>query len=289
MAPEPDRPTVGQLREWVVRGMQRWVGSAMLLLAVVLLTGALLAGGQVPLLDPPAPGPPAVAPAGAPGRPSPAPGSTDSAPPRSTVSATEAGPPTPVPLTPVQQPDDVERDMRPARVRIPALGIDHRPVPLGVLDDGSLEAPRRYPDVGWWKDWPLPGAEGNAVLVGHVDSETGPAAFYGLTSLQHGDLVAVTRRDAAVVRFRVRGVERFPLENFPAGRVYRRGGPSGLVLITCGGEYDRAAGRYLDNVVVFADRTGSSLGRAAASGTAADPGRARLVGRGVRPGARVNP
>jgi len=155
----------------------------------------------------------------------------------------------------VQQPDDVaEPDTRPARVRIPALGIDRRPVPVRVLDDGSLEAPRRYTDVGWWKDGPLPGAEGNAVLVGHVDSETGPAVFYGLTSLQRGDPIAVTRRGASAVRFRVGGVQRFPLEDFPAGRVYRRGGRSGLVLITCGGKYDRAAGRYLDNVVVFADR-----------------------------------
>lgn len=151
--------------------------------------------------------------------------------------------------------DDVpERDRRPARIRVPALGIDRRPVLLRVLDDGSLQAPRRYPDVGWWKDGPLPGARGNAVIVGHKDSQTGPAVFYGLVTLQRGDQVVVTRRDASIVQFRVRTVQRFPVKDFPTERVYRRGGPSGLVLITCGGKYDRAAGRYLDNVVVFADR-----------------------------------
>ncbi|MDQ3430788.1 MAG: class F sortase [Actinomycetota bacterium] len=160
-----------------------------------------------------------------------------------------------MPFTHVPQPVEAPgRDLRPARIRIPALDVDRRPVPLGVLDDGSLEAPRRYPDIGWWKDGPLPGAKGNAVVVGHVDSETGPAVFYGLSSLAPGDQISVTRRDAFAVRFRVRSVQRFPLEDFPAKRVYRRDGPSGLVLITCGGTYDRAAGRYLDNVVVFADR-----------------------------------
>lgn len=147
-----------------------------------------------------------------------------------------------------------ERDLRPARIRIPALGIDRRPVSLGVLEDGSMAAPRRYSDVGWWQVGPLPGANGNVVVVGHLDSTTGPAVFYGLAALRRGHQVAVTRQDGATVRFRVRTVQRFPVKEFPADRVYRLDGPPGLVLITCGGKYDHQAGRYLDNVVVFADR-----------------------------------
>jgi len=144
------------------------------------------------------------------------------------------------------------RGRLPARIRISALGINRRLVPLSVLDDGSLEAPDRYADVGWWRNGPLPGSPGNAVVVGHVDSKTGPAVFYGLASLQRGDRVEVTRRNASPALFWVRRVERFPVKDFPADRVYRHGGPSGLVLITCGGKYDEAVGRYLDNVVVFA-------------------------------------
>ncbi len=153
----------------------------------------------------------------------------------------------------VPGPAEAQRDPRPTRIRIPTLGIDRRLVPLRVLEDGSLEAPDRYRDVGWWKGGPLPGSPGNAVVVGHVDSKTGPAVFYGLASLQRGDRVAVTRRNHSAAHFRVRSVERFPVKDFPADRVYRRGGRSGLVLITCGGRYDHAAGRYLDNVVVFAE------------------------------------
>lgn len=121
-----------------------------------------------------------------------------------------------------------------------------------MLGDGSLEAPRRPADLGWWQDGPPPGTGGNAVIVGHLDSTTGPAVFYGLASLKSGDKVTVTRGDGSAARFRVRGVEQVPVTDFPAERVYRRSGPAGLVLLTCGGVYDRSAGRYVDNVLVFA-------------------------------------
>lgn len=235
----------------------RWAGAALVAAAVVLMATALLTSHPAPAFAPsrlvqaahqvavptaprPTVGQPTVR------RP------TLRQPP---ASPAKVRPPPPAPSSPAAKPRRLpERDVRPVRIQIRALGIDRRPVPLRVLEDGSLEAPRRYSDVGWWQDGPLPGAGGNAVVVGHLDSETGPAVFYGLASLRRGDLVAVTRRDASTVRFRVRSVQRFRVKDFPAERVYRRGGPSGLVLITCGGRYDRKAGRYLDNVVIFTDR-----------------------------------
>lgn len=145
----------------------------------------------------------------------------------------------------------------PARVLIPKLKVDEKLVGLDVLPDGSLQAPKEYSQVGWWQDGPLPGQEGAPVLVGHRDSPTGPAVFYGLETLRPGDTVQVYSKDWTNTTFRIREVERFPRDRFPSDRVYRRSGSSGLVLLTCGGQYDRAAGRYLDNVVVFADRVSS--------------------------------
>ncbi len=257
----PTRVSVGQrFFRLTLLGMQRWTGGALILAGVVLLAGALLAAAQAPkpapdsfLASPFTPRPSAGEPAPNPGGPPPAATATNPAAPRPAAPATKVWRPTrlPDPQMPPRAPGQ-ERDLPPSRIRIPALGIDRRPVPLGVLDDGSLEAPHRYFDVGWWKDGPPPGSPGNAVVVGHVDSMTGPAVFYGLASLQRGDQVTVTRRDATAVQFRVRSATRFPVKDFPARRVYRRDGPPGLVLITCGGKYDQAAGRYLDNVVVFA-------------------------------------
>ncbi len=144
----------------------------------------------------------------------------------------------------------------PARVLIPRLRLDEGLVGLGVLPDGSLEAPAKYGQVGWWQDGPAPGTEGALVLVGHRDSPTGPAVFYRLDSLRPGDTVQLYSKDRTQMTFRIREVEQFPRDRFPSDRVYRRTGAPGLVLLTCGGQYDRAAGRYLDNVVVFADLVG---------------------------------
>ena len=253
------RPSHGSGHGRLARRVQRSVGAVLLLVAVVLLTYALLAlaqtpdsvGGSTPRargLSGPAPAPSSLGHGAA---------DTGPAAPRSTSAADKARRDGRMTTPPAAQPDGGSKQhLRPARVRIPLLAVDRRPVPLRVLGDGSLAAPRRYRDVGWWKDGPLPGTRGNAVVVGHVDSETGPAVFYGLASLQRGDQIMVTRRDSVTVQFAVRSVERFPLDHFPANRVYRRGGPPGLVLLTCGGKYDRAVGRYQDNVVVFASPSG---------------------------------
>ena len=182
------------------------------------------------------------------------PGSSDAAIPAASAVDRDSPPGRPASNSPVAVGDEQpQRDLRPDRIRIGALGLDRRLVPLRVLRSGSLAAPRRYSDIGWWRDGPQPGVGGNTVVVGHVDSRTGPAVFHGLASLQSDIPITVARRDGSLLRYRVDSVQRFPVEQFPANRVYRRNGAPRLVLITCGGRYDRSSGRYIDNVVVFAD------------------------------------
>ena len=245
------------------------------------LGGALLAGGIPSVLattsNPPGPtgggaavaapssAPPPAAPAGAavPGTPEPASSTTATDTRAAGTTATEPRRPARPKRTPDAATEAGAEMLRkqlgggrvgtPNRVLIPKLGLDERLVGLDVLPDGSLEAPAKYSQVGWWQDGPLPGQEGTPVLVGHRDSPTGPAIFYGLGSLRPGDKVRVYSKDWTAMTFRVREVEQFPRDRFPSDRVYRRTGTPGLVLLTCGGKYDRAAGRYLDNVVVFAD------------------------------------
>ena len=80
----------------------------------------------------------------------------------------------------------------------------------------------------------------------------GPAVFYRLGTLRPGDRVSVTRRDGRTAVFTVSRVARFPQSRFPSREVYGAIDHAGLRLITCGGTYDSANHRYLDNVVVFA-------------------------------------
>jgi hypothetical protein len=49
----------------------------------------------------------------------------------------------------------------------------------------------------------------------------------------------------------VKSVETFLKAQFPSQKVYGPHGVRGLQLVTCGGDFDKASGHYLSNVVAF--------------------------------------
>lgn len=140
----------------------------------------------------------------------------------------------------------------PLGLDVPSVGIATSLIRLHVAADGALEAPGSFGVAGWWAEGAEPGTVGPAVLVGHVDSKTGPAVFYRLRDVKPGATVSVTRSDHSVVSFVVDGVRQFPKDRFPADEVYGATPTPTLRLITCGGRFDRRRGSYDDNVVVFA-------------------------------------
>ena len=142
----------------------------------------------------------------------------------------------------------------PVRVVVPSIGVDADVVPLGLEPDGALETPADFTQTGWYEDGPEPGERGPAVVVGHVDSWTGPAVFFRLRELDRGDPVAVEREDGSTVRFVVDRVQEHPKDEFPTRAVYGGTAGSTLRLVTCGGDFDDDARSYLGNVVVYATR-----------------------------------
>jgi sortase (surface protein transpeptidase) len=107
--------------------------------------------------------------------------------------------------------------------------------------------------TGWWEDGMTPGARAGAVLIaGHVDrARSGPGAFFRLREADAGDRVQVTTRNGRTFTYRVVSVTRYPKSRLPTS-VYSRTGRPRLVLVTCGGPFDRASGRYRDNIVLTA-------------------------------------
>jgi sortase (surface protein transpeptidase) len=137
----------------------------------------------------------------------------------------------------------------PVAVVIPKIGVRSRLVDLGKTD-GKMDVPK--PAVaGWYTGGPTPGALGPAVIAGHV-TWNGPAVFYRLGRMRPGDQVMVNRKDGKTAVFTVTRVARFSKSRFPSEAVYGPIDHAGLRLITCGGTYDRARRKYLDNVIVFA-------------------------------------
>lgn len=140
----------------------------------------------------------------------------------------------------------------PAAVSIPRIGVGSRLVHLGLDADGAMEVPQDPALAGWFSGGPAPGALGPAVIAGHVTWDGAPAVFKRLGTLRRGDHVTVTRKDGKTAVFTVSRVARFSKSRFPSRAVYGAIDHAGLRLITCGGTYDAARNRYLDNVIVFA-------------------------------------
>ena len=142
--------------------------------------------------------------------------------------------------------------VRPTSLRIDAIGVSTPLVSLGLNVDKTVEVPADPGKAGWYSLGPAPGSPGSAVILGHVDSVSGPAVFARLRTLRPGALVAIRRSDGSVARFAVRSVATYANDDFPAARVYRNRGTPTLRLMTCGGAYDRSHGGYQANVVVTA-------------------------------------
>ncbi len=148
----------------------------------------------------------------------------------------------------------------PQRVDVPSIGIQAPVVSRGLDKDGAIDPPPYDSPgtVGWWGQGVQPGAAGTALMVGHVDTRSKPAVFYGLSSAQPGDKVRVVRADGSVAEFTIEDVRVYERAAFDAHKAYgpRVRGRAELRLVTCGGTYDKAAKEYTANVVVSAYLTG---------------------------------
>lgn len=152
-----------------------------------------------------------------------------------------------VPEAPVVSGDD-----RPVQLEVPAIGVDAPVILLGLNPDETLEVPSTARDTGWWSGGSVPGTPGPAVIAGHVNLDGEAGVFAELGRLGSGDEVSVRLDGGQEVRYRVDRVERYPKSDFPTDAVYGPTTAPELRLITCGGSFDSATGRYRDNIIAFA-------------------------------------
>ena len=152
------------------------------------------------------------------------------------------------------------RESTPVRLRIPAIEVDSEVMALGLRGDGTLDVPPAGFPAGWYTGGPTPGELGPAIMAGHVNWEGSPGVFFSLGELSRGEEILVERDDGSTAVFHVRSVEQFPKDAFPTEAVYADIDHAGLRLITCGGAFDRQAGSYRDNIVVFAELAAEESG-----------------------------
>lgn len=154
----------------------------------------------------------------------------------------------------------------PRAIAIPSVGIAASLMTIGgaggATDPADLSLPvpplaKAATAAGWYTFTAVPGAAGNAVIVGHVDTYVGPGVFYNLYQLRPGDPVYV---DTGGTRqhFNVTSVRELPKARFPVNQVFGATTRHMLWLITCGGAFDYQTRHYLSNIVVSATWVGQA-------------------------------
>lgn len=172
---------------------------------------------------------------------------------------TSAAPAKPKPSKPRKSRRAVAKQMPvPVRLIVPAIGVSAPLIPLGLNRDRTAEVPKSFSQAGWFKPGPEPGERGSAVILGHVDSRSGPGVFYHLRALRRGDRVKVVLANGESLRFVVTGGKQVSKNRFPTDLVYARTPGPTLRLITCGGRFNSATRHYVDNYLVFARLAGNS-------------------------------
>ena len=109
--------------------------------------------------------------------------------------------------------------------------------------------------IGWYEFSPAPGSrQGSVVLAGHVDNaRQGTGALFDLRSVTVGARITVVDAGGKVHAYRGTGRRMFVKKRLPVERLFATDGPARLVVITCGGPFDRQLHSYRDNLVVAAE------------------------------------
>lgn len=125
---------------------------------------------------------------------------------------------------------------------------------VGVEEGGFLGVPSSWHTAGWYRDSAKPGEEGNIIMDGHYDTNTGaPGAFWELKDLQIGDKVFLV--DALGRKFEYLVTQKFyvDIKDPQRARVFEGDKSRQLTLITCGGVWDYASNTYNKRLVIKAE------------------------------------
>ncbi|MEM9203560.1 MAG: class F sortase [Actinomycetota bacterium] len=142
---------------------------------------------------------------------------------------------------------------RPVGLTIDGINVSDVPIrDVGVEPNGEMEIPGAT-EVGWYRWSPSPGREGSSVLAAHIAWNGRDGVFRNLDDLEVGDRFTVRYDDGTEREFEITEKGQYEKEELPFDRVFSKTGEPSVVLITCGGDFNRGLNSYQDNVVAYAD------------------------------------
>jgi len=142
----------------------------------------------------------------------------------------------------------------PARLSIPAIGLNAPVELVGKRDDGTMGAPAKFGEVGWYEPGAKPGAAaGSAVFAGHVDNAlTEAGVFEHLSQLKAGDYITVSDASGRSLIYRVSSSTSYPADQAPLAQIFATGGDPQIALITCTGNWVTSEHQFDQRLVVIA-------------------------------------
>ncbi len=140
----------------------------------------------------------------------------------------------------------------PVWLYIPSIGVHAQVEEVGNTSGDAMAAPKKFSDVGWYRLGAKPGEAGNAVFAGHVNNAlTKAGVFEHLGNVAVGEKIIAEGKEATLT-FEIVRIEDYTQDDAPLPLIFAKEGPSGVVLITCAGEWDAHARAYDKRLVVFA-------------------------------------
>jgi hypothetical protein len=144
----------------------------------------------------------------------------------------------------------------PSTVTVPSINQHDVPVVAATVDGDHISPPRDVHMAGIWTGGAsLDAIAGTTTLVGHVNYvRQGDGAFHDLSFVQVGSPITTVDATSSATAWIVTAVTATPqAAGVDPAAVAGPAGPRRLVLVTCGGQYDRTLHSYSNNVYVWAN------------------------------------
>lgn len=144
----------------------------------------------------------------------------------------------------------------PSTVNVPSIDQHDVPVVAATVHGDQISPPRDVHMAGIWTGGAsLDAASGTTTLVGHVNYvRQGNGAFHDLSFVPVGSSITTVDANSSATSWIVTAVTTTPkAAGVDPAALAGPAGPRRLVLVTCGGHYDRTLHSYSNNVYVWAD------------------------------------
>jgi hypothetical protein len=144
--------------------------------------------------------------------------------------------------------------VEPSRLIIQSVSVDINLIPVGLLEDGSLETPKNWAEGGWYRKGTKTAESGNIIINAHYDDNYGkPAAFWNLRNVKPDDVIEIKDALGRSYTYKISEVYYISISDPNRLSVFMNDKSKyELTLITCGGIWDASVHNYNRRLVVKA-------------------------------------